>query len=231
MPGGASAPTPGGSPVHPDLGGWLSTLGRVDIYLLDQLLRGRIRPGMRLLDGGMGTGRNLEYFLRAGYDVCGVDTSEESVRVVRSLAATHAPSLPPENFRLASIEDTSFPDDRFDVVIANAVLHFSPDEDAFHRAVRELWRVLQPGGMLFCRLASTIGLVDQLHPLGGRWFRLPDGSTRFLVDAPFLHVATAALGGRLVDPLKTTLVDRQRSMTTWVLEKSGGEGDASAGRP
>ncbi len=217
-----------GSTADPDPGGWFRTLGRVDIYLLDQLLRGRIMAGMSLLDGGMGTGRNLEYFLRAGFDVSGVDTAEESVRVVRALAARHAPSLSAENFQLASIEDIPFPDDRFDVVIANAVLHFSPDEAAFHRAVRELWRTLRPGGMLFCRLASTIGMQDQLDPLGGRWFRLPDGSTRFLVDAPFLHDATAALGGRLLDPLKTTLVDHQRSMTTWVVRKEDAEGRASS---
>ncbi len=228
MPGRDSAPASGGNPVHPDPGGWLSTLGGVDIYLLDQLLRGRITPGMSLLDAGMGTGRNLEYFLRAGYVAWGVDTSEESVRVVRALAARHAPSLSPDNFQLASIEAIPFPADRFDVVIANALLHFSPDEDAFHRAVRELWRVLRPGGMLFCRLASTIGMQDQLDPLGGRWFRLPDGSTRFLVDAPFLHDTTAALGGCLLDPLKTTLVDQLRSMTTWVVRKEGSEGRASS---
>lgn len=196
-----------------------STLGRIDIYLLDQVLRGRIVEGMTLLDAGMGTGRNLEYFLRTGFDAFGVDTSEESVRVVRARAATCAPSLPAENFRCASIEDLPFPHDAFDVVIVNAVLHFSPDEDAFHRAVRELWRVLRPEGMLFCRLASTIGMQDRIDPLGGRRFRLPDGSTRFLVDAPLLHGTTGDLGGRLLDPLKTTVVDQQRSMTTWVVRK------------
>ncbi len=228
MPGRDSAPAPGENPVHPDPGGWLLTLGRVDIYLLDQLLRGRITPGMSLLDAGMGTGRNLEYFLRAGYVAWGVDTSEESVRVVRALAARFAPALSPENFQCASIESVPFPDRSFDVVVANAVLHFSRDEDAFHRATEDLWRTLRPGGMLFCRLASTIGMGDQLDPLGGRWFRLPDGSTRFLVDAPFLHDATAALGGRLLDPLKTTLVDQRRSMTTWVVHKEGSEGRASS---
>lgn len=225
---GSESRSPGKVPARPDPEALVRNLGRMDIYLLDQLLRGRIVSGMRLLDAGMGTGRNLTYFLRSGYDAWGVDTSEESVRVVRALAARHAPALPPDNFRLASIEELPFPNAGFDVVIANAVLHFSPDEDSFHRAARELWRVLRPGGMLFCRLASTIGLQDQMEPLGGRRYHLPDGSTRFLVDAPFLHEATADLGGRLLDPLKTTVVDHQRSMTTWVVRKEDSGGSVAS---
>ena len=38
--------------------------GNIDIYLFDQLLRGRIGPGMRVLDAGCGGGRNLVYLLR-----------------------------------------------------------------------------------------------------------------------------------------------------------------------
>ena len=45
----------------------------IDIYLFDQLLRGRIAPGMRLLDAGCGSGRNLVYLLQAGYEVYGAD--------------------------------------------------------------------------------------------------------------------------------------------------------------
>jgi len=47
--------------------------GEIDIYLFDQLLRGRVAPGMRILDAGCGAGRNLIYFLRQGYDVFAVD--------------------------------------------------------------------------------------------------------------------------------------------------------------
>ena len=53
----------------------------------------------------------------------------------------------------------------------------------------------------------------------GRWHRLPDGSDRFLVDEAMLLEATERLGGRLLDPLKTTNVQNLRCMTTWVLEK------------
>ena len=73
-----------------------------------------------------------------------------------------------------------------DVVIASAVLHFARDEAQWHAMVSGAWRVLAPGGMLFCRLASSIGMEDRVQPLGGRRFRLPDGSDRFLVDEAML---------------------------------------------
>ena len=53
--------------------------GAIDIYLFDQLLRGRIRPGMRIFDAGCGYGRNLVYLLREGYDVFGVDNDPAAI--------------------------------------------------------------------------------------------------------------------------------------------------------
>ena len=82
------------------------------------------------------------------------------------------------------------------------------------------WRVLKPGGLFFCRLASTIGMEGQFQPIQGRRFRLPDGTERFLVDEALLNALAERLGGELADPLKTTVVQHQRSMTTWVLRKT-----------
>ena len=82
-----------------------------------------------------------------------------------------------------------------------------------------IWRVLAPGGLLFARLASSIGIEDLVQPLGGGRFRLPDGSDRFLVDERMLMDAGARLGGDLLDPLKTTVGQNQRAMTTWVVRK------------
>jgi tellurite methyltransferase len=204
----------------------LHDLGDIDIYLLDQLLKGRIAPGMRVLDAGCGGGRNLVWFLRSGYEVSGVDGNPEAVRQVRNLAAQLAPALPPdrlsESFQVADLEALPFPDERFDVVLCSAVLHFARDEGHFDRMLDEMWRVLRPGGLFFARLASTIGLEGRVRPLGGRWFLVPDGSERFLVDAEMLRKTTGRLGGIWLDPLKTTLVEDLRSMSTWVLRKGGG---------
>ena len=194
--------------------------GQIDIYLFDQLLRGRIRPGMRVLDAACGGGRNLIYFLRSGYDVFATDGDPAAVDAVRRLAAELSPRLPASNFRVEPVERMTFPDGFADVVLSSAVLHFARDEAQFGAMVQEMWRVLKPEGMLFCRLASSIGMEDRVRPVGGRRFMLPDGSERYLVDEPMLMDLTASLGGRLLDPLKTTVVQDQRCMTTWVVRKT-----------
>src|SRR6185436_17282301 len=160
--------------------------GMIDIYLFDQLLKGRLTPGMRMLDAGCGGGRNLPYFLRHGFDVCAVDADSGAVAQVRRLAAELAPRLCTENFRVEALDALSFPDADFDLVIASAVLHFARDEAHWRAMVRELWRVLRPGGFLFARLASSIGILSRVRPLGGGRFHLPDGSDRFLVDERLL---------------------------------------------
>jgi tellurite methyltransferase len=190
--------------------------GPIDIYLFDQLLRGRITPGMRIFDAGCGSGRNLVYFLNEGYEVFGVDADPRAVAATRSLAG----ALPPGNFRVEPLHATSFPEHFADVVISSAVLHFARDDEDFAGTLQGTWRVLKPGGLFFCRLASSIGIERQITPIQGRRFLLPDGSERYLVDEALLLRLTDQLGGRLLDPLKTTVVQNQRSMTTWVLRKT-----------
>lgn len=193
--------------------------GQIDIYLFDQLLRGRITPGMRICDAGCGSGRNLVYFLREGYEVFGADANVEAVENVRRLAASLAPALPEENFRVEAIEAMSFPDGFADVVLSSAVLHFARDDDQFLAMLHGSWRVLKPSGLFFCRLASSIGMEQHVKRIAGRRFLLPDGSERYLVDEALLGKLTRELGGEMIDPLKTTVVQNQRSMTTWVLRK------------
>ncbi len=194
--------------------------GDIDIYLFDQLLKGRFTPGMTVLDAGCGGGRNLVYLMRSGYQVFGVDRSAEAVAQVRRQAAAVAPNLPAANFHECDVERMPFRDAEFDVVVSSAVLHFAADESHFDRMVRELWRVLKPGGLLFCRLASSIGIEDRVVHLDGRRYRLPDGTDRFLVDQAMILSLTEALGGELADPIKTTNVQDQRCMTTWVVRKN-----------
>jgi len=194
--------------------------GKIDIYLFDQLLRGRIAPGRRVLEAGCGSGRNLVYLLRNGYEVFGADVDRQAVEDTRRLAASLAPALPADNFRVEPVEVMSFPDDFADVVLSSAVLHFARDDDHFRAMLHGTWRVLKPGGLLFCRLASSIGMEREIARIEGRRFLLPDGSERYLVDEMLLIKLTHDLGGRMIDPLKTTVVQNQRSMTTWVVRKN-----------
>jgi len=192
--------------------------GRIDIYLFDQLLQGRFDTRRRVLDAGCGDGRNLVYLLQEGFTCYGVDADPGAVALTRDLAARLAPHLPGDHFRVAGLEALPWPDASMDAVVASAVLHFARDAAHFTRMVDELWRVLAPGGLLFARLASTIG-IESLVGAAGCQVRLPDGTDRFVVDEAMLRAATTRLGGRLLDPIKTTNVEQQRCMTTWVVEK------------
>lgn len=199
-----------------DLQEWF---GGIDIYLFDQLLKGRLIPGMRLLDAGCGSGRNLVYFLKSGYEVFAVDESEQAIERLRQLAAKLAPHLPQENFKADPVEMMRFEETEFDVVLSSAVLHFARDDQHWMAMVEEMWRVLKPGGIFFARLASTIGIENQVRLIEGRRYRLPDGSDRFLVDAEMLHRVSNELGGEFLEPIKTTVVENMRAMSTWVLSK------------
>ena len=192
--------------------------GEIDIYLFDQLLRGRFDHRRRILDAGCGSGRNLVFFLRQGFDVRAVDADDAAIRAVRRLAAALDGDARPDRFQQASVEAMPWEDGSVDAVISSAVLHFADDDRTFAAMLLEMWRVLAPGGLFFARLATSIGLERHL-PSGVGRMRLPDGTERYVVDERSLLEWTAKLGGRLLDPLKTTNVQNMRSMTTWVLEK------------
>jgi len=194
--------------------------GDIDVYLFDQLLRGRIVEGMKVLDAGCGAGRNLVFLMRAGFDVWGVDENPESIARVRQLALDIAPRLGADRFRVARVEALPHDDASMDVVISSAVLHFARDDDHWLAMLRDMWRVLAPGGFMFARLATTVGQT-KLQPLGGGRYVMPDGDTRYLVDHERLMAVTSELGGSLLDPLKSTVVHDRRSMGTWVVKKDG----------
>ncbi len=191
--------------------------GQIDIYVFDQILRGNIEAGMTVLDAGCGYGRNLVWMLRAGCRVYALDADAAGAAHVRALAMELAPQLTGENFRVGAIEAMPFEDEFADVVICNSVLHFARDEEHFLKMVEELWRVLKPGGLLFVRLGSRIGM--EFEHVRGQVFRIGDGSEWFLVDEAALMDMTAQMDGILVDPLKTTVVQDYRCMTTWVVRK------------
>ena len=191
--------------------------GQIDIYVFDQILRGNIAAGMKVLDAGCGYGRNLVYLLREGCEVYALDANPEGVEHVRALAAELNPKLPAENFQVGQIEAMPFADGFADVVMCSSVLHFARDQHHFLTMLEELWRVLRPGGLLFTRMGSRIGMkFEQVRP---DIYRIGDGQEWFLVDEELLLGLTSELNGVMVDPLKTTIVQDYRCMTTWVVRK------------
>ncbi len=194
-------------------------LNETDIYIIDQILKKRFTPGMKILDAGCGDGRNLNYFLHNDYMVYGADVSEAAIQAIRKRAARINPQIPQENFHIAPVEKMPFADAEFDVVISNAVLHFAKDTKHFKEMMNEMWRVLKVGGIFFCRLASSIGLEKRIQHLEERHYLLPDGTKRFLVDETLLLQTTHKFGAKFLEPVKTVNVQNSRCMTTWVLGK------------
>jgi len=192
--------------------------GQIDIYVFDQILKGNFTPGMRIVDAGCGYGRNIVYLLREGCEVFALDANLDAVEHVQRLSKSLETRLPADNFQVGVIDAMPFPDQFADVVICNSVLHFARDTAHFYRMVLEMWRVLKPGGMLFCRLGSRIGM--DFIPTSDNRFLVGDASEWFLVDEDMLMTLTGQLHGTLVDPLKTTVVQQHRCMTTWVVRKS-----------
>lgn len=201
---------------HPPSADVRAQFGDIDIYLFDQIARGRFDDRPRILDAGCGGGRNLPYFLAHGFDVHAVDADAGAVTAVRRLAQSRGAALPAENVYCGPLDDLPWADASVDAVICSAVLHFARDDDEFAAMLRGMWRVLAPGGLFFARLATSIGLEHRLAATVGR-VRLPDGSDRYVVDETTLLDWTDRLGGRLLDPIKTTNVQNMRAMTTWVL--------------
>jgi len=193
--------------------------GNIDIYLFDQLLKGRFDNCAKVLDAGCGGGRNLIYFLRNGFEVYGIDQSPQAIETVKDISKTLAPANPLENFAVCSIEEMPFPNDYFNLVISSAVFHFAYSHTHFDKMVSSAWRVLKPGGFLFARLASNIGIEELVTPEGDGRYLLPDSSERFLVDEAMLLSYTHQLKGELYEPIKTTNVQNLRCMTTWCVQK------------
>ncbi|MEZ5044631.1 MAG: class I SAM-dependent methyltransferase [Saprospiraceae bacterium] len=193
--------------------------GQIDIYLFDQLLKGRFAGCKKILDVGCGQGRNIVYFLQNGFEVYGIDQNLEAIEAVRRLSKALAPKHADNHFVVGKVEEMPFATETFDLVICNAVLHFAKDDKHFEQMLRSIWRVIKPGGFLFCRLASTIGVEHLVKPLGNGRYRLPEGTEWYLVNEQTILDYTQALNGELFEYIKTTNVQNLRAMTTWCLRK------------
>jgi SAM-dependent methyltransferase len=196
--------------------------GDIDIYLFDQLLKGRFEGCGRIIDIGCGGGRNLHYFLKNGFEVFGIDRNQGAIDDVRALSQQLAPGYPTENFVVAGAEAIPFEDESFGLAISSAVLHFAENKNHFEQMLHTAWKMVKPGGYFFARLASDIGIENLVISLGNGRHMLPDGSERYLVTHNQLIGYTQSLNAELVEPLKTTNVHNMRAMTTWCLQKKLG---------
>lgn len=197
----------------------LNTLGQADIYLVDQFMRGRILPGFKVLDAGCGTGRNSAFLVKVGYDVSGIDLSEEAIRFIKSEGQTWGGAFDASQFLVADLSDIPFDDARFDCVLCSAVLHFAESRGHFSRMFGELARVLKPGGLLWFRMTTKHTLEHLSRHVSGDVYAIPDGSTRYLLDRPHLDDLMGEYDLEFLDPFKTVNVDDVRTMCVVALQK------------
>lgn len=195
-----------------------SQLQNTDIYIIDQILKGRFENVKNVLDVGCGSGRNLSYFLQNDFEVFGIDPNDKRLEESQELVSKLSPTTPLTNFKIGTAEQIPF-NNNFDLIICNAVLHFSKNKIQFEEMLFGMWKKLNTNGILFIRLASDIGIEKLVEQIGNNNYILPDSSTRYLVSEKMLFDYTEQLNAKLLDPIKTTNVQNLRCMTTWILKK------------
>ncbi|RMG88031.1 MAG: class I SAM-dependent methyltransferase [Bacteroidetes bacterium] len=195
---------------------------QTDIYLLDQIMRGRLRANMRLLDAGCGQGRNSAIFIQKNIEIYGIDKSEQAIASLRRKCREWNPQYPPERFTVADLSALPFPDNHFDFVVCSAVLHFAENRNQFVQWFEEMVRTLRPGGIFWFRMTTKHTIEPYCRHIQDDVFALPDGTTRYLLDRAVLRDLMAENGLTFLDPFKTVNVNDIRTMATVVLRKNGG---------
>lgn len=197
-------------------------LGNIDIYLLDQILKGRFSTDMKILDAGCGEGRNAVYFINSGYQIFGVDQNDTAIQYCRYMAKSLDKNYDAHRFQVAELEKIPFHQEAFDAVICSAVLHFAKDESNFWQMMKEMLRVLKPGGVLWFRMTTGFGgILEKSQLLGDGKYLIPDGSGRFLLTESHLQ-KLKEMGLKFLEHPKSVLVHGQRAMGVFVMEKGNG---------
>lgn len=194
-------------------------LGNIDIYLLDQILKGRFTKEIKILDAGCGEGRNTVYFIREGYQIFGIDPNETAIQYCRYQAKSLDPNYDIHRFQEGKLENVPFHKDSFDAVICSAVLHFAQSVDNFWEMIDEIQRILKPGGIFWFRMCTGFGdILSKSEPIGQGRYHLPDNSERFVFTAEYVDKLLSK-GFKYIENPKSVLVLGQREMGVFVLEK------------
>ncbi len=189
-------------------------IDKVDIYLLDQILKERYHIDEKILDVGCGNGRNLKWFYNNNYSVFGIDSDVEKIEEIKKCYPNQH-----ENFNVSKAENLPFENESFHHIICNAVLHFAKSDAHFFEMFSELIRVLKPKGSFFIRMTSNFGIEDKVIPINNSVYKLPDGTERFLLTESILNMIKTNFNIKFLEPIKTVNVDNKRCMTTLMLQK------------
>lgn len=190
-------------------------MGNTDIYLIDQIMKGRYAQTDKILDAGCGEGRNMHWFIQNNIKIFGIDSNEEAILNIKN----QHPGFSPQQLQVSLNENLCFDSNYFDHVISSAVLHFATSIVNFKQIITEMHRVLRPGGTLFIRMTSDIGIEDKVSLIRNGSYDLPDGSVRFLLTRNLLKQIMEEFSFEFLEPIKTVNVDDLRCMSTLLLQK------------
>jgi len=205
----------GHKPKYMENKGIKGIIGNTDIYLIDQIVKERYSSSETILDAGCGSGRNLYWFYNNNFTIFGIDQNKTQIKDLKKRYSKQK-----DHFSVSSLEKMEFEDDFFNHIICNAVLHFAKDKHHFKTMFSELLRVLKPGGSLFIRVASDIGIEDKIIPVSEGVYKLPDGTTRFLLNKSLFSELQNEHQFKMLETFKTVNVNDLRSMTTLVIQKN-----------
>ena len=107
-----------------------------------------------IVDLGCGNGRWFELFQERQVDYIGVDASEKLIEIARK-------KYPQAKFQVADALNLPFPNGFFDKIYSIAVLHQIPSKELRLQFLKEVKRVLRPGGLLIL----TVWKFHQLKEL------------------------------------------------------------------
>jgi ubiquinone/menaquinone biosynthesis C-methylase UbiE len=176
---------------------WALTLGRERSFRQKTLDLARIASGESVLDVGCGTGSlaiAAKVCVGAAGKVNGIDASPEMIARARKKAAKVGAEV---TFQTAVVEALPFIDHSFDVVLSTVMLHHLPD-DARHKCIEEIRRVLKPGGRMLA--VDFGGAADEREPRAGRlhnhaYFDLRD-AIPMLREVGLNRIESGAMGFR-----------------------------------
>ncbi len=194
-------------------------LGNADLLLIDQILKNRFNPELKILDAGCGEGRNMVYFIRNGYEIYGIDQDKVTVSMAKLISKSINRDYPSENIRVSSIEKNPFPENFFDVVFCINVLHFAYDIDHFNNMIKSMVKILKPGGLFYITMESMIGFELKLKEIGQWKFELRNKKIRLLLTHKLIAEIIRTTRLEKNEPIRTIHIEGMVSQSSVCFNK------------
>ena len=185
----------------------------MDLSLIDAILKGYLPASGTVLDVGCGEGRNGLYFIRTGFEYLGIDQDSSKIRLLEYLSSSLSNAN--ASFKVGKMQEISF-ENRFDLVVASRILHFSEDRLDFLSIWEKLISSMKAGAVIYFAMDSAIATEFVLQKTNG-FSEFCDGRVSFALTEPLYQEMKVDLVE--VEPLKTIIYQNQRVQSFGLLRK------------